>query len=295
MKSKFLLFFFILTGTAQLSAQEAIELVDDDGHVFRFTRPVSRIVSLAPHATELLFSAGASTQIVGTVSYSDFPEVAKTIPKVGSYNKIDIEAVLSKKPELIVAWSSGNSKEQLEKLKQLGLNVYISEPKQFVGIAENIINMGKLLGTQNVANRTSERFLNDLKALKKQYPENKKVNVFYQVWDDPLMTISDGHMIGQVIKFCSGNNVFGALTSISPRVSIESVLQVNPDVIIAGMSEGREDWMKQWDKWSVLKAVKNKHVYPINADYVTRQTPRIIFGIRRMCEYLDKVRRVEDG
>lgn len=294
MKSKILLFVIILIVSVQLSAKETIMVVDDDGNQFEFTHPVSRIVSLAPHVTELLFAAGASTQIVGTVSFSDYPEAAKTIPLVGSYNKIDIEAVLSKKPDLIIAWSSGNSKDQLEKLGQLGLNVYISEPKQFTGVAENIRKMGKLLGTEDVANQVSRKFLEDLNLLKKQYPENKKVSVFYQVWNDPLMTISDAHLIGQVIKFCSGYNVFGDLPVISPRVSIESVLKENPDVIIAGMAEGREGWLKQWNKWNVIKAVKNQHVYPINADYVTRQTPRVLLGIRKMCEHLEKVRTISE-
>lgn len=290
MRSKILLFILIFIGSANLLAGDKLSVIDDDGKVFEFSRPVSRIVSLAPHATELLFAAGASTQIVGTVSFSDYPEAAKAIPLVGSYNKVDIEAILSKNPDLIVAWSSGNSKEQLEKLKQLGLNVYISEPKQFVGIAENIRNMGEILGTEDIANLTAKAFLDDLNSLKKHYPENKKINVFYQVWNDPLMTISDAHLIGQVIKFCSGNNVFGELPVISPRVSIEAVLKENPDVIVAGMAEGREEWLEQWEKWQVLKAVKNQHVYPINADYVTRQTPRVLLGIRKMCEHLEKAR-----
>ena len=294
MKNKWLLFFIFFIGSVPISAQASINVVDNDGNVFRFSRPMSRIVSLAPHITELLFAAGASTQIVGTVSYSDYPQAAKTIPLVGSYNKIDIETVLSMNPDLVIAWSSGNSKEQLEKLKLLGIEVYISEPKSFTDVAENINNMGKILATENIANHASQSFLKELDLLKKQYPENKKVRVFYQVWNDPLMTISDGHLIGQVIKFCSGNNVFGELPVISPRVSIEAVLKENPDVIIAGMAEGRESWLMQWEKWQVLKAVKNKHVYSINADYITRQTPRVIPGIRKMCEYLDKVRNFSE-
>jgi len=293
-KNKCLLLFIFFIGSVQISAQASINVIDDDGNVFKFPRPMSRIVSLAPHITELLFAAGASAQIVGTVSFSDYPEAAKIIPLVGSYNKIDIEAVLSRNPDLVIAWSGGNSKEQLEKLKLLGIEVYISEPKNFTGVAENIRNMGKILATENIANLASETFLNELDLLKQQYPENKKVNVFYQVWNDPLMTISDGHLIGQVIKFCSGNNVFGELPVISPRVSIEAVIKENPDVIVAGMAEGRENWLKQWEKWQVLNAVKNKHVYSINADYVTRQTPRVILGIRKMCEHLEKVRNFSE-
>ncbi|VAW73793.1 Vitamin B12 ABC transporter, substrate-binding protein BtuF [hydrothermal vent metagenome] len=279
---------FFVTG---LVVQASIYAVDDKGTEFEFAQPVKRIISLAPHATELLFAAGATDQIVGTVSYSDYPEAAKKIPLIGGYNKVDIERIMSKKPELIVAWSSGNSTEQIEKLRHLGFRVFISEPEKFTDVARSIRNMGRFLGTEKIAQAVSSRFLSELKALKHEYPRKEKVRVFYQVWNAPLMTLSDKHLVGQVIEFCSGENVFGDLDIISPRVSIEAVIEKNPDVIIAGMTKDRRGWLKEWEKWRVLKAVANQHVYPIDAELVVRQTPRILQGTRKMCEYLDIVRK----
>jgi len=282
---------FVFLFSTQIIANERIRVIDDEGQNIEFSQPVKRIISLAPHATELLFSAGATNQIVGTVSYSDYPPAAKKIPLIGSYNRIDIERILSKSPDLIVAWTGGNSLDDINKLKSLGFKVFISEPKKFTDVAENIRSMGQLMATEKIAEPVAVKFLADLKQLKKDYPKNKPVRVFYQVWNDPLMTISNGHLIGKVISFCSGDNVFGNLTTIAPRVSIETVIEKNPEVIVAGMTKDRQLWLKEWDKWTVIKAVKNKHVYPIDASLVIRQTPRILQGTREMCEIFNEVRK----
>jgi len=281
--------FFILA--TQAVANEKIRVVDDEAQVIELLKPAKRVVSLAPHVTELLFAAGATNQIVGTVSYSDYPSAAKKVPLVGSYNRIDIENILSKKPDLIIAWSSGNSTDDIHKLKSLGLKVFVSEPKSFADVAENIRSMGRLMATEKAAQSVVSKFLADLKKLKEDFPNNKPVRVFYQVWNDPLMTISDAHLIGKIISFCRGENVFGDLSTIAPRVSIESVIEKNPDVIIAGMTKDRQLWLKEWDKWKLIKAVKNRHVYPIDASLVIRQTPRILQGTRKMCEILNEVRK----
>lgn len=274
----------------QLSAQSLIQTIDSKGHIIKFSQPAKRIISLAPHATELLFAAGATNQIVGTVNYSDYPDAAKKIPRIGGYNKFDLESILSMKPDLIVAWSGGNSNDQLKKIKQLGIKVFMSEPKKFTDIPHNILNMGKFLGTNTTAITAANNFLTEFDRLKKQYPKTTEVKVFYQVWNQPLMTISNNHLIDQVIKFCSGKNVFGPLNIISPRVSIESVIAKNPDAIISGMTKNRKNWLPEWDKWTSISAVKNKHVYGINADLLVRQTPRILQGAQKMCEILSRVR-----
>jgi len=275
----------------ETSAWGAIEVMDDDGNRLILDQPVKRIVSLAPHATELLFAAGATGQILATVNFSDYPEAAKKIPRIGGYNKIDIERILSSRPDLVVAWSGGNAQQQIDKIRQLGIKVFISEPKQFIDIANNIRTMGRIMGTEKQARRAADAFIQELNRLKQQYPETAPVKVFYQVWNKPLMTISDRHLVGQIIRFCSGQNIFADVDVISPRVSIEAVIERNPDVIIAGMAEGRESWLGEWDRWTVINAVKNHHVYAIDADQLVRQTPRVLKGARKMCEFFERVRK----
>ncbi|MDH5425607.1 MAG: cobalamin-binding protein [Gammaproteobacteria bacterium] len=283
--------FSIITFAFSLNAfAQSFTLTDDDGYSVSFSSPAKRIISLAPHATELLFAAGASVQVVATVSYSDFPEQAKTIPRIGSYKKIDMESVVKINPDLIIAWNSGGVEQQIADLKRLGFKVYLSEPTSFEDVATNIINMGKILGTTETAQAAAGVYLQELGRLKKKYNNLKPVDVFYQVWNIPLRTINNGHLISSVIKFCGGHNVFGELSMRAPKVGIESVIEKNPQAIIIGMSEDRKDWVDPWFQWKSIDAVKNNHIYSVNADLIVRQGPRVLQGAKRVCEVLEKVR-----
>jgi len=275
---------------SQYTFSQSFTLIDDDKNVVTFNKPAKRIISLSPHATELLFSAGATDQIVAAVNYSDHPPQAKKIPRIGSYKKVDLESIVKLKPDLIIAWNSGGPDQQISDLKKLGFKLYFSEPRSFKDVASNILKMGKILGTPDIAKSKATIFLNELTRLQKKYNNLKKVNVFYQVWNKPLMSINNGHLISKVIQFCGGHNVFGDLTIRAPKVGIESVIEKNPDAIIIGMSEDRKDWVEPWFKWQSINAVKNKHVYSVNADLIVRQGPRILQGTNLVCEALNKVR-----
>ena len=152
--------------------------------------------------------------------------------------------------------------------------------------------LGRLLGTEEYAEQQALNFISQFKALKLKYqkPGLKKVKVFYQVWNKPLMTINHKHLVNDVIEFCGGINVFKDLSNIAPVVDIESVMAKNPDVVIAGMTEGRREWLTDWERWKSINAVKNNHVFAINAELIVRQTPRILAGAKEMCEILQSVR-----
>ena len=271
-------------------ASELFQLVDDEKNTITFSKPVNRVISLSPHATELLFAAGATNQIVATVSYSDYPAQAKKIPRIGSYKKIDLESIVKLNPDLVIVWNSGGSKQQIIDLKKLGFKVYYSEPRSFEDVASNIINMGVMLGTSEIAKSNADKYLKELKNLKKKYNNLKKVKVFYQVWNNPLMTINNDHLITDVIEFCGGHNVFGNLSARAPKVGIESVIQKNPQAIVIGMSENRKDWVDPWFQWQSIDAVMNNHIFTVNADLIVRQGPRVLQGTKQVCEVLEKVR-----
>jgi len=266
-------------------------VIDDDNNTVTFDGPAKRIISLSPHATELLFSAGATNQIVAVVNYSDYPPQAKKIPRIGSYKKIDLESVVKLNPDLIIAWNSGGPEQQISDLRKLGFKLYFSEPRTFEDVASNIKNMGKILGTSGIADSNASTYLKELTRLQKKYNNLKQVNVFYQVWNKPLMTINNGHLISNVIEFCGGYNVFADATIRAPKVGIESVIEKNPQAIIIGMSDNRKDWVEPWFQWRSINAVKNKHVYSVNADLIVRQGPRILQGAELVCEILEKVRQ----
>jgi len=266
-----------------LHATAEITLLDDTGQAFVFDKPVQRIISLAPHITENLFAAGATNQIIATVTYSDYDEQAKRLPVIGDHSKYDLEAIIKLKPELIIAWKSGNPVDQVQQLKQLGFKIFVTDAYALEDVAKNIIAMGKIMATEVMANVQAEKYLSKLQALTTKHKNKKQLSVFYQIWNEPLITINKKHIISHVINLCGGRNVFEDLAMLAPRVSIESVIMKNPDVIVAGMAKGRQDWLKNWQQWKILTAVKKQQLFTINADWITRHT-------EKMCAYLDKAR-----
>jgi len=273
------------------AATAAVNVVDDTGRTVTLTQPAQRIVSLAPHVTELLFAAGAGTAVVGVVRYSDFPAAAKQVPVVGDYNALDLETLLSLKPDLIVAWQSGNSAAAIARLLKFNIPVFLSEPRHLEDIATNLERLGQLAGTQKAADVASAEFRSSLQQLRANYSGKIPVTVFYQIWDRPLITLNGAHMISAVLELCSGKNLFAALPIIAPEVSMESVLAADPEVIIASGSASSEDHgLGQWARWPVLRAVRNKQLYFVEPDNIQRSTPRLLQGAKEICQALEAAR-----
>lgn len=283
-------FFSVSAVYAEQSVNVELKVVDDVGRVVQLAQVPQRVISLSPHITELVYAVGGGDKLVGVVEFSDFPAQAKTLPRVGSGYQLDVEAIVGLQADLIVAWRSGNSREQLEQLESLGLNVYYSEPETLANIAKNLRDLGVLLATSKMADEKADAFLLGIEQLREKNKLHKKLAVFYQVWHQPLFTVNSQHIISQIIELCGGENIFAELSGLSPQVSIESLIERNPDVIVAGIGDGRSEWLPAWNKWPMIKAVKNENVYGIDADLIVRHTPRILQGAEMMCEYLQQAR-----
>jgi len=280
---------------AHISFAQSISVQDDRDHQVQLKQPAQRIISLAPSTTELLYSAGAGDKMVAAVSYSNYPDAANKLPLVGSYNQFDLEKVLAYKPDLVVGWYSGNNPSALEQLKKLGIAVYITETRYLEQIPVTLKKLGQLAGTSITANKEARRFKTTLQQLQKTYSQKAQVQVFYQVWNKPLVTINRENLISQVIDICGGKNVFSGLGSIAPRIDVESVLKINPDAIVAsGMGEERPEWLSEWLNWPNLKAVQNKQLHFIPPDHIQRQTVRVLLGAKRLCQQLDQTRQVQN-
>ncbi|MDY6944052.1 MAG: cobalamin-binding protein [Pseudomonadota bacterium] len=272
-------------------ASAQITVRDDLGFAVELDRPAQRIVSLAPHVTELLFAAGAGERIVGTVDYSDFPPEAQRVPSVGSYTGVDMEALLGLRPDLVIAWQSGNIPRQLEQIVALGVPVYRSEPRHLADVAAALRHFGLLAGTETVANQAAASFEFRWRALQSRYATRPSVRVFYQIWHRPLMTINGEHLISEVMSLCGGQNVFVDVSGLAPAVSLEAVVLADPEVIVAsGMGESRPQWLDQWARWPDLTAVARGNLFFIPPALLQRHTPRILDGAERLCEALEKAR-----
>ncbi len=267
-----------------------IQVIDDDQQVVILADAAQRIISLSPSITEMLFSSGAEKQIIGVVSYSDYPQQAKKITSVGSYNSLDLEKIINLKPDLIIAWRSGNPQKQIEKLKLLGYPVFLSEPQNFEGIASNIKRYGLLSGNIKQSHRQSQLFLTGINKLKQLYKEKTPISVFVQIWDKPIMTIGSQHIISQVIQLCGGKNIFDSL-DITLTPDIESIIQRKPELILStGMTKLAKNWLHRWENWTMIPAVKNKHLYTTNPDLLVRHSLRLLQGAKNVCHLIDKVR-----
>lgn len=280
----------LLLATAQC-ALAAVVVTDDTGRQVQLQRPAQRIVSLAPHVTELLYAAGAGDRVVAAVSYSDYPEAAQALPRVGAYNRFDIEQVLAHDPDLVVGWQSGNPDASLEKLQHLGPALYITEPRSLDAIASNLERLGRLAGTDDTATEAARTFRQRYERLRQRYADRPPLNVFYEIWNDPLMTINGEHLISAIIRGCGGRNVFHDLPSIAPRISVEAVLARDPQVVIAsGMDDERPEWLDEWKQWPELQAVSSGHLFFIPPNTLQRHTPRVLEGMERLCKVLEEAR-----
>lgn len=272
-------------------ASADISVRDDTGADVRLARPARRIITLAPHLAETLFAAGAGPQLVGTVDYSTFPEEVKKIARVGGYSKIDLEAVVALRPDLVIAWQSGNAPAHIDKLQALGLPVYISQPNRIDDIASEIERIGILAGTGDEAARAAKSFRARLKALQVRHANRPRVRTFYQVWHQPLKTVGGTQIISDVIRLCGGENVFAGLNVMAPEVTAEAVLAANPEAIIAsGMGEARPEWLDAWKLRTGLLAAQRQNLFFIPPDLIQRHTPRLLDGAEQLCRHLDTAR-----
>ena len=268
---------FLLLST-HVRAEVAVR--DDYGNAVRLPSPAARIVSLAPHLTELVYAAGAGARMVGAVEYSDFPPPARELPRVGSDAHISLEAVLALKPDLIVAWPNAGSVRAINRLGELGLPVFRSEPRELEDIATTLERLGALAGTSAQAEAAAQAFRGRKAQLEKRYAARSKVRVFYQVWDRPLLTVNGDHVISKVIALCGGENVFAALPLIAPEVDAEAVLRAAPDVILTSR------WDAQPPSW-----LPGTRLFVVPADLIQRHTPRLLDGAEHVCRALEEARQ----
>lgn len=266
---------------------------DDDGRPITLAQPARRIVSLAPHTTELLYAIGAGDRILATVNYADYPEAAKKLPRVGDAHLLDLERIAALKPDLIVVWMHGSAAQQIERLRALGLPVFHSESHKLDDVADGMRRLGVLTGTSGTADAAAAEYERGLATLRSTYSGRAPVRVFYQVWHEPLLSFNDRHLVSDAIRLCGGINVFGSLPALVPTVSVEAVLAAKPDLIATTerMGTQSDDGL---DRWRGLKhfepGAKGRFVI-VHTDLISRQTPRILQGTKLLCEGFEHVRQ----
>lgn len=282
----------VILGLFAAHAQAAISVTDDTGVTVTLAQAAQRVVSLAPHVTEMLFAAGGGERIVGAVRFSDFPPAARRIPRVGDNRLIDIERLLALKPDLLVVWRHNESSRQTAQLRALGIPLYYSEPRTLEDVPASISRLGQLMGTTQQADQYAAILRAQLTELAERYRDRPPVRVFFQVWHRPLYTLNGRTLASDAIRVCGGENIFGRLPQVAPTVSPEAVLQENPEAIVsADRSDDTSSGVELWKAYPSLLAVRRGNLFAIDADLMNRSGPRIVAGAAQLCEKLEQARQ----
>lgn len=274
-----------------ISAQAQISIKDDAGHTLTLQQPASRIISLAPFLTEMMYELDALDKLIAIDNYSDYPVQVKQKDKVGSIHGLDYEKIIQLKPDVILLWHSGYRATLRKQLQALNIPIYHSEPTRLQDIPATLQRLGKLIGHQQQAHKAVAAFRGRLRSLTRTQQGKSSISVFYEIWQQPLLTINSQHLINDVLRLCGARNIFADVPVLTPNVTVEAVLQRDPQVIIASISESDDQhWRQFWLKWRQLAAVRNQALYFVNPDYMARHASRILLGAEQVCGYLNEVR-----
>ena len=249
-----------------------------------------RIVSLAPSLTELAFAAGAGSRVVGTVEYSDYPDAARSIPRVGDAFRVDFERLLALRPDAVLTWEPGTPHGVVQRLRDLHLNVVTVTTYNLADVAKGLRTIGALAGTQEPAEKAAIAYERDIERLRAEYSGEASIGIFLQINDRPLYTVNGRQIMSEVLTLCGGRNVFAELNELAPQISVEAVIATNPQVILI-TGDSQPESLTQWRRWKTLIAVRANNLYQVSADDLARPTPRLAHGAQTVCRTLETARQ----
>ena len=252
---------------------------------------VARLLALSPHLAELACAAGACDRLVGRVAYSDWPPELRALPEIGDAWTLDAEAVIALRPDRVLAWQGGTPERLIEQLERAGVAVDRIAIDRLDGIAAALRQIGERAGTASVAEQAAETFTRRLRALRERYAGLEPVRVLYQIEREPMFSISRRSPIHDAIEVCGGRNVFADLPGVAAPVSAEAAVARQPQVIVFARQDGEAAIRAWWQRFGAVPAVRGGHLYGIDADLLSRPTPRMLDGVAELCERIDRVRR----
>jgi iron complex transport system substrate-binding protein len=265
---------------------ETVTVTDDLGRVVEVPKKPARIVSTSPEATEMLFAIGAGDKVVGVTTWCDYPAAARELPKVGDFSNIDMEKVAALEPDLVIATGHEQGRT-VENLERLGIPVVVFLAPDINGAWENIKAVGEITGHEEGAAEILAEFDERLAAVDSkvaEIAENDRVSVFVEISAEPLMTVSAGSFVDDMIKLAGGVNIGEGLPRAYSRIDPEEVVRRNPDVIVLA-SGATPDEVAARVGWSSIAAVRDNRVYAgFDEDLLFRAGPRTAEGVALLYE-----------
>lgn len=266
-------------------------VVDDTGRRVRVRYPPRRIVSLAPGTTAMLFAAGAGKRLVGTVEYSDEPPAARRVPRIGSVDAIDMERLITARPDVVVVWPDGVDPADLEQIARLGIPIYRQEARTLAAMAASLRRLGRLAGTRATADRNAAAIEARLATLEREYEHGgPRPTALLEVWNRPLYTVGGGELMSDALGVCGARNVFGDLPEDGPAIDIGAVIARNPDIIVAAAPPGRgAAWIAEWRRFPGLRAVREGHLIDFEDRRLSRLGPGAVAATAELCRKIASV------
>ncbi|HSC57054.1 MAG TPA: cobalamin-binding protein [Nitrospira sp.] len=274
----------ILTGMPFMANIASRTFVDDAGRRLFIAKTPSRVVSLAPSITEMLFALGLDEQVVGVTDFCDYPPAALTKPKIG-YARPNLESLIALRPDLIVAPPEFLRADLLTKLEQLKIPVFLVEAKSFEDILVQIQNLGKIFNRTTTSDELTSSMRKRVETLTGRIASFEKRRVLYVLNSHPLITVGPGSYIHQLIGLAGGINIAAGSASPYPRLSIETVLKEDPEILIfpVGATESiPKSEQNEWNRWSGLSAVRNQSLRQVSSDSLNRPGPRVVEGLEHL-------------
>ncbi|MDD2057157.1 cobalamin-binding protein [Pseudomonas sp. GD03860] len=241
-----------------------------------------RVVSLAPSLSEIVVELHATDLLVGVLDGGERPAALAALPSVGRYGQIDMERLLSLKPDLLLLWPDSVPAAQRDQLKRLGIATYSAEPHGIDELIEQIEAIGAQLGRAEQGQRRAQQLREQVQGLRERYHREQPLRVFYQVWDKPLYTVGGGQIVSDALAVCGARNVFAEQTLPAPQVSVESVLLQDPQVILAG----DQAQLDAWKAWPQVDAVRNGRLLQVPDKGLERPSGQMIEATARLCQLI---------
>lgn len=269
------------------AAATGFTVTDDTGNKVTLPAIPTRIVSLAPGATEMLFAAGAGKHVIATVEYSDEPPAAKQVPRIGDVVAIDMERLVALRPEVAVVWPGGGNPAQIEEISRLHIPMYRQQVNKLSDIPSSLRRLGALAGTQDAAEQAARNIEARLAALTRTYGNSRHPSVLMEVWNHPFYTVGGTQLISDALTTCGARNAFGDLKELSPVIDVEAVVARDPDIIVAAAPPGAgPEWLADWKRFTTLRAVRKGNLITFEDPRLVRLGPSVVDATDALCKAL---------
>jgi len=267
-----------------------IAVVDDTGGQITIAHPARRIIAIAPNLAELAYAAGAGQWLIAAVRGTDYPPVASLLPRVGDAAGLDFEQIRRLEPDLVLAWGSGNKQSDLDRLARNGVAVVVFEARTLGDVSRHLRMIGRLAGSEREAERAAVQFGNHLARLRATYATNCVVDVFVEIWHQPVFTVGPSHALSDALHVCGARNVAHDYPLLAGPIPLENVLVARPEAILSVTGGVEADAQARWDKLLPDSDGQSVPVVSVMPELLVRSGPRMLNGVELLCARLALLR-----